>query len=124
MQTAMTPKPRDCRGILEGTRVSLDRVEISQDGILLTRKEGSKSLLLFHELEQVEVLSLDQFYYLLNGPQVSLVVGQQAEGSDSLIRFLQALPGFRQASLVEALDLDQGQKLTCWQKPGVQPGQA
>lgn len=90
------------------------RVEVHQDGILLTREDGTQSLLLHHELKRVELLCSDQVYFLLIGPQSSTVVPYQASGIEALLGHLQKLPGFANSALIEILSCPEGSRLTAW----------
>ena len=91
-----------------------DRVEINQDGFLLTREDGTQSLLLHHELQRVELLCSDQTYFLLIGPQSSTVVPYQAVGIEALLGHLQKLPGFANSALIEILSCSEGTRLVAW----------
>ncbi|MFN8606622.1 MAG: hypothetical protein U0931_03755 [Vulcanimicrobiota bacterium] len=91
-----------------------DAIEANADGYLLTRADGTQSLLLHHELRQIDLLNEDEVYFFLIGPNSSLVVPQSTGGIDQLLIHLQKLPGFEHQALLEALETP-GQR-TCWKK--------
>jgi len=93
------------------------RVEVNSDGILLSRADGTQSLLLHHELQRVELLCSDQVYFLLIGPQSSTVVPYQAVGIELLVAHLQKLPDFSNAALIEILSCTEGTRLVAWNRP-------
>jgi len=92
-----------------------DRVDVNADGILLTRADGTQSLLLHHELQSIEVLNDEQVYLLLQGPQVSLVIHQESVGRDPLLVHMQKLSGFDNQAFIKGLS-ESGQ-FVCWKRP-------
>lgn len=81
----------------------MDRVEVNTDGILHTRPDGSRNLLLHHELQAVELLNDDEVYFLLLGPNAAVVVPHSAAGGEALLKHLQRLPGFDSSGVVTGL---------------------
>jgi hypothetical protein len=92
-----------------------ETIEVNASGCLLTRSDGSQNLLLHHELQRVEMFNEDEVYFLLIGPNASVVVSQRAQGADLLLRHLQKLPGFDNDAVVTAMAVT-GKQL-CWQRP-------
>ena len=92
-----------------------DTIEVNQDGYLLQRADGTKNLLLHHELQAVDILNEDEVYFLLLAANTSLVIPQATVGSDLLLVALQKLPGFNSAVVVEAM-LEKG-RYSCWNRP-------
>ena len=92
-----------------------ESIEVNESGWLLTRSDGSQSLLLPHELLRVQVLNEDEVYFLLEGPNVSLVITQGAQGTDLLLKHLQKLPGFNNQQFVTAMSTTG--KFLCWTRP-------
>ena len=106
----------------EPASMTAESIEINESGYLLTRPDGSQNLLLFHELHSVELFNDDEVYFLLIGPNSSVVVSQRAQGADTLLRHLQKLPGFDNDAVVSAM-AGSG-KFLCWQRPpatGLEP---
>lgn len=90
-------------------------VEVNPDGFLLTREDGTQSLLLHHELKTVEILHHSEGVdFLLVGPQTTLVVPQSDPGGQPLLRALQALGDFDNAAFIEAMA--KPGKYCCWRK--------
>lgn len=100
-----------------------DVVVVNPDGYLLTRADGSQSLLLHHELQSIEILNDEQVYLLLQGPQVSLVIHQESAGRDELLQHMQKLPGFDNQAFIQSMS--ESGKFLCWKRPelpSAQPG--
>lgn len=93
-------------------------IEVNSDGYLLRREDASQSLLLHHELQQVDVLNEDEVYFLLMGPNSSLLIPQGTPGADELLVKLQKLPGFDHAAFLSALDATG--RITCWRRDSVE----
>lgn len=87
-------------------------IEINDSGYLLRRDDGSQSQLLHSELQAVEILNEDEVYFLLVGPNSSLVIPQATVGSDTLLTHLQKLPGFKNEVFLEAMS--ENGKFSCW----------
>lgn len=98
----------------ENFQVPQETIEVQESGYLLTRPNGSQNLLLHHELDSIEVLNRGEVFFLLNGPNSSLVVSHDAQGAGPLLAHLQKLPGFDSGVVVQALT-DEGQHL-CWKR--------
>lgn len=94
-------------------------IEVNSDGYLLQREDGSKSLLLQHELQQVDLMNEDEVYFLLMGPNSSLLVPQGTAGTDELLMKLQKLPGFDHAAFLSGLETPG--RVTCWKRESGNP---
>ncbi len=92
-----------------------ETIEINATGLLLHRADGSQNLLLHHELQAVEILNAEEVYFLLIGPNSSVVVPHRAVGADELLKHLQKLPGFDNEAVITAMTTEG--KFECWKKP-------
>ena len=88
-------------------------VQVTPSGYLLNRQDGSQGRL--SDLEKVEILNEDEVYFVLIGPENSLVIPQSTPGTAELLAHLQKLPGFQHDKFLEAMD-GQG-RFTCWERP-------
>lgn len=93
-------------------------IEVNSQGYLLQRDDGSQSLLLHHELQRVDLLNEDEVYFLLIGPNSSLVVPQATVGTAELLVHLQKLPAFDHQAFLEAMQSPG--RLTCWRRQPVE----
>ena len=92
----------------------MSSIEVNSSGYLLQRDDGSQSLLLHHELQTVDILHEDEVYFLLIGPNSSLVIPQATVGIDALLVSLQKLPDFDHHLVVEVMNAPG--RVTCWQR--------
>ncbi|MBX3168192.1 MAG: DUF1272 domain-containing protein [Candidatus Eremiobacteraeota bacterium] len=110
----------NCQGELvrRPTRVAAARVGVvvTADGYELNRVDGSRGELT--DLRQVEILNEDEVYFILIGPENSLVIPQGTPGADELLVHLQKLPGFSHQRFLEAME-GQG-RFVCWERPPLQ----
>lgn len=87
-------------------------VQVLASGYVLNRDDGSQARLT--ELVRAEILNEDEVYFVLVGPENSLLIPQATPGTDALLAHLQKLPGFQHERFLEALE-GQG-RFVCWER--------
>jgi hypothetical protein len=88
-------------------------IQVTAAGYVLNREDGSQGRLA--ELVRVEILNEDEVYFVLVGPESSLLVPQAAPGTDALLVHLQRLPGFQHGEFLKAME--GSGKFICWERP-------
>ena len=99
---------------------ALCRVTCDETGIAFSRPKAPSEHLSWAELAVVEVHTNDtgpsgtDVWFVLGGDHGYLSVPQGATGDDELVRRLQALPGFDDAALIEAMTCTDNRVFRCW----------
>lgn len=88
-------------------------LQILASGYVFNRDDGSQARLT--ELVRAEILNEDEVYFVLVGPENSLLIPQATPGTEALLAHLQKLPGFQHGRFLEALE-GQG-RFICWERP-------
>lgn len=97
-------------------------VGCDDEGVTLHRPEGPERLA-WSELAEVEIVTTDDgpfaddVFWVLHGGGKGLVVPQTAAGTDALLERLQALPGFRNEAVIQAMGSDGPGRFLCWRRP-------
>ena len=78
-------------------------------------------------LEQVEIVTTDRgpwvcdVFLVLRGGGHACVVPQESQGFGPLLERLQALPGFDNLAVIEAMGSGENAAFLCWRLPETQP---
>jgi hypothetical protein len=97
-------------------------VRISQTEIACDRPDGNTERVAWDDLQRVEVLTTSggpmspDVFWLLHGAGGGCAIPQGATGERELMERLQALPGFDNAMLIEAMGSTSDRRFLCWQK--------
>lgn len=98
-------------------------VRLSESEIACERPDGTVERVGWGELQKVEVYTTSggpfttDFYWMLQGADGGgCLVPQGATGEQDLIVRLQALPGFDNEALIEAMSSTDDKKFLCWQR--------
>jgi hypothetical protein len=97
-------------------------VRISQTEIACDRPDGNTERVAWDDLQRVEVLTTSggprsaDVFWLLHGAGGGCAIPQGATGERELMERLQALPGFDNAMLIEAMGSTSDRKFLCWQR--------
>ena len=98
-------------------------VQLSDSGVSCTRPGGLREEVDWSDLQRVEIMTTDtgpyltDVFWVLHGTRSGCVVPQGASGEKELVERLQALPGFRNQAVIEAMSCTQNQSFLCWEKP-------
>jgi hypothetical protein len=98
------------------------RVVLSDAGIVCTRPDGTREFVSWTDLCRVEIVTTDEgpflpdVFWVLHGSDGGCVIPQGATGEEELMERLQALPGFRNDVIVDAMSLTDNNRLLCWER--------
>ena len=101
---------------------SLCVVQLSDTGVSCAHPEGKIETVEWDDLQRVEVLTTDEgpfapdVFWILHGSRSGCVIPQGATGERELLERLQALPGFRNEAVIEAMSSAVNQRFLCWGK--------
>lgn len=102
---------------------ALCRVTCDAAGVACSGQGAPREHLAWTELAAVEVHTNDtgpwgtDVWFVLRGDGGVMNVPQGATGDDELVRRLQALPGFDNAALLEAMTSTDNRVFRCWTRP-------
>jgi len=98
-------------------------VRISDTEVACERPDGKTERVGWDDLQRVEILTTSDgpmasdVFWLLHGTNGGCAIAQGATGDRALLERLQALPGFDNAQVVEAMGSCSDRRFLCWQKP-------
>lgn len=84
-------------------------VRIHSEEIVCHRPDGSQEQVMWHDLQKVEIITTDDgpfapdVFWLLHGTDNGCAIPQGATGDGELLEKLQALPGFDNGALINAM---------------------
>jgi hypothetical protein len=103
-----------------------DRVTFDHDLITRTLPDGRIETVRWNDLQEVGILTTDEgpmvedVYWMLVGANGGCAISGGAQGMGELLARLQQLPGFDNASVIEAMGSTTNNKFLCWKRnPGV-----
>jgi hypothetical protein len=111
------PPPADAALMPE----SLCVVTLSETGVSCTRPGGLRESVAWDDLRRVEIITTDQgpfaadVLWVLHGSSTGCVVPQGATGEPELLARLQALPGFRNDAVIQAMGSTENARFVCWE---------
>lgn len=97
-------------------------VRISDTDVACDRPDGKTERVAWGDLQRVEVLTTSDgpvspdVFWLLHGTDGGCAIPQGATGERELLERLQALPGFDNAMLIEAMGSTSDRRFLCWQR--------
>jgi hypothetical protein len=97
-------------------------VRISDNNITCTHPDGKELAVRWDELQKVEVITTSEgpvspdVFWVLHGKGQTLSIPQGATGERAMLEKLQALPGFDNKSLIEAMSCTTDRRFPCWEK--------
>jgi hypothetical protein len=97
-------------------------VELSATGVSCRRPRGSTERVAWEELQKVEIVTTDQgplvtdVFWVLHGTEGGCVVPQDAVGQAALLERLQALPGFRNDAVIDAMGSTENARFVAWER--------
>ena len=98
-------------------------IRLSDSEVVCERPDGKIERVAWGELQKVEILTTSDgpfapdVYWLLHGIGGGCAVPQGATGDKALLERLQALPGFDNRPLIEAMASTSDRRFLCWQRP-------
>ena len=98
-------------------------VEITELAVTCHRPDGQTEAVRWDDLQKVDILTTSDgplapdVFLLLHGSNGGCVIPQGATGETELLHRLQALSGFDNGVLINAMGSTQGAIFTCWVKP-------
>ena len=98
-------------------------VSLSEAGVSCRRSDGKIEAVEWDDLQGVLIETNDQgpigtdVYWILARKNSGCVIPQGATGEDALLKRLQALPGFDNQALIDAMSSTENQRFLCWKKP-------
>lgn len=97
-------------------------VTLSDEGVSCTRPNGLVEMVEWNDLKAVVIVTTDEgpfaidVMWLLVGNTSGCMVPLGATGEGKLIEKLQALPGFNNEVMIEAMSSTTNRKFVCWEK--------
>jgi len=99
-------------------------VTISDGDITCMRPDGKVESVPWDDLELVAIITTDDgpllpdVFWLLKGSVSGCIVPLGAAGADAMLQKLQALPGFDNEAVVQAMSSATSNRFVCWQRDG------
>ena len=100
-------------------------VHVSDSEIVCERPDGKVERVGWAELETIEIVTTDDgpfapdVFWVLRGRHSGCAVPQGATGDRLLLERLQALPGFDNNAVIDAMSSTSNRRFLCWQKTGM-----
>jgi len=100
------------------------RLLIDESGVKCERAGGLVEFVAWDDLQKVAIVTTDEgpfgedVFFVLHGCEDGCVVPQSAPHSDALLERLQALPGFDNESVVQAMGCVDNHEFVCWDRAG------
>src|SRR5713226_6807947 len=97
-------------------------ITLTDEDVTCQRPNGLVEAVNWDDLQAVIVETNDQgpiamdVYWLLVGKKGGCIIPQGATGEDELLSRLQALEGFDNAALIEAMSSTENQRFLCWKR--------
>ena len=97
-------------------------VKLTDEGVKCHRPDGKIESVTWDDLQGVLIETNDQgpigtdVYWILAGKRSGCVIPQGATGEDALLGRLQALPGFDNQALIDAMRSTENQRFVCWRR--------
>lgn len=97
-------------------------VRLSDSEIVCERPDGKVERVGWADLQKVEVVTTGDgpfgpdVFWVLHGTDGGCAVPQGATGDSQLLERLQALPGFDNKALIEAMSCTSDRRFLCWQR--------
>ena len=91
-------------------------------GVAYTAPDGIARRVAWSDLQGVEIATDDSgpfaedVFWVLHGPDATLVIPQSAGGSDALLARLQQLPGFDNQAVIAAMSSVSTNRFLCWER--------
>lgn len=98
-------------------------VRISDTEVACERPDGKTERVGWNDLQRVEILTTSDgpmapdVFWLLHGTDGGCAIPQGATGERALLERLQALPGFDNGQVIEAMGSTSDRRFLCWQRP-------
>jgi len=98
-------------------------VRISDAEVACERPDGKTERVSWNDLQRVEILTTSDgpmapdVFWVLHGTDTGCAIPQGATGERALLERLQALPGFDNGQVIEAMGSTSDRKFLCWQRP-------
>ena len=97
-------------------------VRVTDTDVACERPDGKTERVTWSDLQRVEVLTTSDgpmapdVFWLLHGTDGGCAVPQGATGDSELLERLQRLPGFDNATFIEAMGSTSERRFLCWQR--------
>jgi len=97
-------------------------VTLTDSGVACRRPDGKVEAVAWDDLQGVLIETNDQgpfasdVFWILVGKRGGCVIPQGATGEDALLSRLQALEGFDNAALIDAMSSTENQRFVCWKR--------
>lgn len=102
------------------------KVYVTDEGVRLVRPDGKEESVAWNSLKTVIIETSDTgpwgadvlWALVCEDGKVGCVIPQGADGEEPLLKRLQALPGFSNEALIEAMGSTSNRKFLCWERVG------
>ena len=97
-------------------------VRISDTEVACERPDGKTERVGWSDLQRVEILTTSEgpmvpdVFWILHGTNGGCAIPQGATGERALLERLQALPGFDNGQVIEAMGSTSDRRFLCWEK--------
>lgn len=97
-------------------------VRVSDAGVVCERPDGKVEQVAWAVLQKVEVVTTDDgpfapdVFWVLHGAAGGCAVPQGATGESELLQRLQALPGFDNDAVIDAMASTSNRRFVCWRR--------
>ncbi|SMC29436.1 hypothetical protein SAMN02745857_03834 [Andreprevotia lacus DSM 23236] len=97
-------------------------IQLDDDGLTQVMRNGEVHTVHWNELAEVSIVTTDDgpladdVFWVLSGERERCVVPGSAEVIGRLLRRLQALPGFRNDAVIDAMGSSGRARFVCWQR--------
>lgn len=97
-------------------------VRLSDSGVVCERPDGTVERVGWADLQKVEIVTTGQgpfapdVFWVLHGTHGGCAIPQGATGDRQLLERLQALPGFDNNAVIEAMSSTSDRRFLCWQR--------
>lgn len=99
-----------------------DTVAFDDASITHSLPDGTREIMLWADLEEVAIVTTDDgpfaddVIWVLSGAGGGCLVPSSANGAEALLARLQALPGFDNEAVIQAMGSVENARFVCWRK--------
>lgn len=97
-------------------------VRLSDSEVVCDRPDGKVERVAWNDLQKVEVVTTDEgpfvadVFWVLHGSDGGCAIPSSATGEKEFLERLQALPGFNNGAVIEAMACCDNRRFLCWQR--------
>jgi hypothetical protein len=100
----------------------VDSVAFDDSGVVRTRANGERESVRWDDLQEVSIVTTDEgpfsddVFWLLVGTAGGCAVPSESAGMGELLPRLQALPGFDNEAVIQAMGSVEHARFVCWRR--------